>query len=182
MSASNVTEGQTIVGDLIDIEVCEDVSATDPTWNKVAKTKDTVELAPNTEIANVREHGQFAQDKDATSEAWEISFSSQVVTGPGQLQTLGLLTDNFAEKGHNAVPGDSGEALRITIYEDAAAKAAGEMKYQVGTDDYILAHDGGELSVEDYSTLSLVIHSRVRPIHLGLGGEFDQSSGGGGGA
>jgi len=164
-----------MAGNIIDIEHVEDLTATEPTWDLVAKTQDTVGTSPNTNVADARVHEKFNLEKSATSEAWEISFSALIVTGPGQLQTLGLLTDNFEEKGH-ADSRDATEALRITVYEDQAAKDAGEYKYRTGVEDYLLVHDGGEIAVDDYSTVSFTIHSRHRPIRLGLGGSFTEGS------
>ena len=171
----SATQGRTIVGDIIDIEHCEDLTATEPTWDLVAKTQDTVETSPNTEVADTRLHERFNLEKSATSEAWEISFSALIETGPGQLQVLGLLTDNYEEAGH-VDSRDTAEALRITIYADQAAKDAGEYKYRTGIEDYLLVHDGGEVPADDYSSISFVIHSRHRPIRLGLGGSFTEGS------
>lgn len=163
-------DGQTIAGGIIDIEHCEDVTATAPTWNLVAKTQDTVELSPNAENVDARVHEKFNLEKDVVSEAWEIAFSALLVTGPGQLQTLGLLTDDFREKGHADAPETDTQAIQITVYDDQAAKDAGEVKYQVASTNYVLMHDGGEIAVDDYSTVSFVIHSRERPIRVDLGG------------
>lgn len=169
--STSAQEGLTLVGDIIDIEVCSDLSETEPTWDLVAKTQDTIELSPNVEIASARPHEKMQQDKAGTSEAWETSFTQQIVSGPGQLQTLGLLTEDFKQAGQYDSR-DTTEVIRITVYADEAAKSAGEFKAQIGFENYLLAGDGGEIAVDDFSTESFVIHSRHRPLRLGLGATF----------
>ena len=178
--SSNVPENERIVGDIIIIETCEDVTADAPTWTVVGSTTDSIEMSPNTEIGDSREHGSFQLEKDATSEAWEIAFTANVLSGPAQLQALGMLTDNFEMRGHYDPGRDGTEAIRITVYADQAAYDAGNYKAQIGTDNYVLAHDGNELNVDDYSTVSFVVHTRRRPIRLGLGGTFDGTAATGG--
>lgn len=169
---STVAENERIVGDIIVIETSDDPNATSPTWTVVGSTTDSIEMSPNAEIADAREHGSFLLEKDPVSEAWEISFTANMLTGPAQLQSLGLLTDTFETKGSHDPGRDSTESLRISVYEDQAAYDAGTFKAQIGTSNHIRVHDGGEIAVDDYSTISFVLHLRERPIRLGLGGSF----------
>lgn len=167
---STVAENKRIVGDIIVIETTEDHTATAPTWTVVGSTTDSIEMSPNTEISDSREHGSFLLEKDPVSEAWEISFAANMLTGPAQLQSLGLLTDDYEERGQYDPGRDSTEALRISVYEDQDAYDAGDLKAQIGTGNHIRVHDGGEINVDDYSGISFVLHLRERPIRLGLGG------------
>jgi hypothetical protein len=174
---TTVAENERIVGDIIIIEVTDDITATAPTWNVVGSTTDSIEPSSEAEVQDSREHGEYNLQKDASSEAWEIAFTANILTGPAQLQALGLLTDNFAVKGSHDPGRDGTAAIRITVYQDQAAYDAGNFKYRLGTDNYLIIQDGGEMNVDDYSTVSFVIHSRRRPVRLGLGGTL----GGGGG-
>lgn len=168
---------ESLVGDIIEIEHTDDHTATTPQWDLVGKTKDTVEVSPNTEVAEVRHHGQYAMDKAPVSESWEIGFSTDIVTGTAQLQTLGLINETTQELKGSADSREGGgtaEAIRITVYatEEDAAAGAGSEKYQLATPDYIIAVDTGEIGVEDFSTREIVVHSRVRPIRLDAGGSL----------
>lgn len=176
---STVAENERIVGDIIVIETTEDATATAPTWTVVGSTTDSIEMSPNAEIADAREHGSFVLEKDPASEAWEVSTSANMLTGPAQLQALGLLTDDFRTRGSYDPGRDSNEAFRISIYEDQAAYDDGTFKAQIGASNYVVAHDGGEINVDDYSTISVVWHLRQRPVRLGLGGTLGNGGGGG---
>ena len=180
MTSTVVEENQRIVGDIIVIETTDDLTATAPTWTVVGSTSDSIELSPNSEIADSREHGEFTLQKDPVSEAWEISHAANMLSGPAQLQALGLLTDDFHERGTYDPGRNSNEAFRITVYADQAAYDAGNFKAQIGASNYVVAHDGGEINVDDYSTLSVVWHLRQRPVRIGLGGTLGNGGGGGG--
>lgn len=166
MSAS----GTPIVGDIIEIEHTADVNATAPTWNVVAHTADTVELAPNTENAEVRQHESEQMDKAAVSEAWEISFSRKFVTGSAGLSTLGLLGPNNELKGSQDTreSSNNADALRISVYASREDRDAGNIKWQVQTDNYLLIRGSGEINVEEFALVEMVIHSRVRPVRSDL--------------
>ena len=167
---STVAENKRIVGDIIVIETTDDHTATAPTWTVVGSTTDSIEMSPNAEIADSREHGDFILQKDPASEAWEVSHAANMLTGPAQLQALGLLTSDNKERGTYDPGRDGTEAFRITVYADQAAYDAGNFKARIGASNYVVAHDGGEINVDDYSTLSVVWHLRQRPVRLGLGG------------
>ncbi|EMA42658.1 hypothetical protein [Halococcus saccharolyticus] len=167
---STVAENKRIVGDIIVIETTDDHTATAPTWTVVGSTTDSIEMSPNAEIADNREHGDFILQKDPVSEAWEISHAANMLTGPAQLQALGLLTEDNKERGTYDPGRDGNEAFRISVYADQAAYDAGDYKAQIGASNYVVAHDGGEINVDDYSTISIVWHLRQRPVRLGLGG------------
>jgi hypothetical protein len=164
-----------LVGDIIEIEFTDDYDATDPTWNVVGKTTDTVEFSPGVETADSRIHSQFSRVVNAVSELWEISFSAHVVTGTAQLESLELIdTNNYELKGY----ADSREsdatnpAVKITAYANEADQSSGTVKWDLGTHDYLIVDGGAGLNVEDYSTRDITIYSRVRPIRLEAGGTF----------
>lgn len=162
-----------IVGDIIEIEFTDDHTAGTPTWNLVGKTKDTVELSPNTEVAEIRHHERYSMDKSPVSESQEIAFSADVVTGTAQLEAMGLIdTNNYELKGSadSRELSASNPAVRVTVYATEADATAGNVKWRVATDDYIIIVDTGELGVEDFATREFVIHSRIRPIRLDAGG------------
>jgi hypothetical protein len=169
MSAS----GQSIVGDIIEIEHTVDHTATEPTYNLVGKTTDSVSLSPNTNTTEQRVTNELQLDKAATSEGWEVGFTADIVTGTAQLETLGAIdTTSYELKGHvdSRETDNIADAIQITVYETEADRDAGTPKWQVATSDYLLVVDSGELSVEDYSTRDFVIHSRMRPIRIDAGG------------
>lgn len=164
-----------LVGDIIDIEHTDDHTASTPTWNKVGKTTDTVEISPNNEVAERRHHEDKQMDKTAVSESWEITFSSDIVTGTAQLETLDLIdTTTYELKGSadSRETGNTADAITITAYDSEADKEAGTVKWELGTSDYVIVVDSGELAVEDYSTREMIIHSREPPIRLDAGGSF----------
>jgi hypothetical protein len=170
-----MSSGQPIVGDLIEIEHTDDHTASTPTWNIVGKTVDTVDLSPNTDIAEQRRTGEFALDKSAVSGAWEIGFGADIVTGTAQLETLDLIdlsTHELREYVDSRETGNTADAVRVTVYDNEADQASGTVKWQVGTSNYIIEVGDGELSVDDYSTREFVIHSRMRPIRLDAGGSL----------
>lgn len=164
---------ESLVGDIIEIEHTDDHTAGTPVWNKVGKTKDTVEVSPNTEVAEIRHHESYAMDKAPVSESWEIGFSADIVTGTAQLETLGLIdTNNYELLGSvdSREGTNTADAITVTVYATEADASAGNVKYEIGTNDYIIAVDTGEIGVEDFSTREMVIHSRIRPIRLDAGG------------
>ena len=164
-----------LVGDIIDIEHTDDASATDPTWNLVGKTTDTVEIASNVEVADSRIHANFQREQAATSAAWEIGFSAHVVTGTAQLETLGLIDTNSYELQSyvdSRETGNTQDALKITVYDSAADKSSGTVKWDLGTSDYVLVQETANVQVEDYSTRDFTIYSRIKPIRLEAGGSF----------
>lgn len=165
--------GNTLIGDIIEIEHTDDHTASSPTWDLVGKTTDSVEISPNTETASQRPHSSRQQDKAAISEAWEIAFAANIVTGTAQLETLGAIDSNSYELQGSVDSNETentGDALQVTIYEDEAAKSSDTIKYQLATTDYLLVIGSGEISVEDFSTRDFTIHSRERPIRLDAGG------------
>jgi len=164
---------ESLVGDIIEIEFTDDHTASTPTWNKVGKTKDTVELSPNTDIAEVRHHDAYAMDKSPVTESWEIGFSADVVTGTAQLETMGLIdTNNYELKGNadSRELSASNPAMRVSVYATQADADNDTEKYRVATDDYIIIADSAEIGVEDFSTRELEVHSRERPTRLDAGG------------
>ena len=164
-----------IVGDIIEIEHTDDHTASSPTWNLVGKTKDTVEMSPETEVADARHHGEFNRDKTATSEAWELSFSADIVTGTAQLETLGLIdTSSYELRGHvdSDETSNANDAVSITVYDNESDRDDGTVKWEAATDDYVIVVDSGEVATEDFSTREFVIHSRRRPIRLDAGGSL----------
>jgi hypothetical protein len=171
----SVSSGRSIVGDLIEIEHTDDHTASSPTWNIVGKTTDTVELAPNTDVAEQRLTADRQMDKTATTEAWEIGFSADVVTGTAQLETLDVIdTSSYELQGYadSRETGNTADALQVTVYDNEADKASDTVKWQVATSNYLLQVGGGELAVEDYSTREFTIHSRMRPIRIDAGGSL----------
>lgn len=166
---------ESLVGDIINIEFTDDHTASTPVWNLVGKTKDAVELSPNTETAEARHHDNYAMDKSAVSEAWVIAFAADVVTGTAQLETMDLIDTSTYELKGNA---DSRElsaanpAMRVTVYATEADADADNVKYRVATDDYIIISTGSEIGVEDFATRELEIHSRVAPTRLDAGGSL----------
>lgn len=170
-----MSSGQPIVGDLIEIEHTDDHTATTPTWNIVGKTQDTVDLSPDVNIAEQRLTAEFATDKSATSETWTIGFSADIVTGTAQLETIGIVdTSTYELKGYvdSRETGNTADAIQVTVYDNEADKASDTVKWQIGTSNYIIEVGDGELSVDDYSTRSFTIHSRMRPIRLDAGGSL----------
>lgn len=161
-----------LVGDIIEIEHTDDYTATSPVWTIVAHTADTVETAPNTETASIRQHGEFQMDKSAVSEAWEITFSKKILSGVAGLETLGLIGANSELLGSvdTRESNATAPALRIQIYASEADRDTGTVKYSLGTDNYILARGGGEINVEEFALVEMVIHSRARPVRLDEGG------------
>ena len=167
--------GDSIVGDIIEIEHTDDHTATTPVWNLVGKTTDQVEVSPNTSTTDQRVHGSNQRDKAATDEAWEIAFTADIVTGTAQLETLDAIdTSTYELKGSvdSNDTGNTADAIQITVYEDQAAKDAGTVKWQIATSDYLLVIGSGQLTVEDYSTRDWTIHSRMRPIRIDAGGSL----------
>lgn len=165
--------GDSIVGGIIEIEHTDDHTASSPTWDLIGKTTDAVEMSPNTETADERQHASMQRDVAATSEAWEISFTADVVTGTAQLEALGAIdTNSYELKGHvdSRETGNNADAIRITVYENEADAQSGTEKWQVATDDYLLLVGSGTVQVEDYSTRDFTIRSRIRPIRLDAGG------------
>lgn len=165
----------TLIGDIIDIEHTDDHTASSPTWNKVGKTKDTVEISPNNEVAEVRHHEDKQMDKTATSESWEVSFSSDIVTGTAQLETVDLIdTTTYELKGSadSRETGNTADAITITAYDSEADKSNNTVKWELGITNYVIVVDSGELAVEDYSTRELVIHAREPPVRLDAGGSL----------
>lgn len=164
-----------LVGDLIEIEHTDDYSASSPTWNVVGHTTDSVEPSPNVSTAEIRQHGEFMMDQNAVSEAWETSFSKKITSGPGALDILGLLGPNKQLYGyHDTNEGTAvAEALRVSVYATAEARAAGTVKYQLGFTDFILMRGDGEITVEDFSTVEMTILGRARPVRLDLGGTLE---------
>jgi hypothetical protein len=166
---------ETLVGDIIDIEHTDDHTASTPTWNKVGKTTDAMEIAPNVETASRRHHEDFQMDKAAVSEAWEITFSSSIVTGTAQLETVDLIdTSSYELQGYadTRESGNAADAITMTAYASEADKASGTVKWETGTSDYLLTVGSGEVNVEDFSTREFVIHSRVPPVRLDAGGSL----------
>jgi len=167
--------GDSIVGGIIEIEHTDDYTASTPTWTLVGKTTDTVEVSPNTSVSDQRIHGSEQREKAATDEAWEISFTADIVTGTAQLESLGAIDSSTYElKGSvdSRNTGNTGDALQITVYEDQAAKDAGTVKWQVATSDYLLVVGSGTVDVEDFSTRDFTIHSREAPIRIDAGGSL----------
>lgn len=165
--------GDSIVGDIIEIEHTDDHTASSPTYDLVGKTTDAVEMSPNTEVADERQHASFQRDKTATSEAWEIAFAADVVTGTAQLEALDLIdTSTYELKGHvdSRETSNANDAIQITVYDNEGDQASDTVKWQVATDDYVLVVGSGSVQVEDYSTRDFTIHSRIRPIRIDAGG------------
>jgi len=164
---------ESLVGDIIEIEFTDDHTASTPTWNLVGKTKDTVEVSPNTEVAESRRHGRYAMDKSPVSEAWIIAFSSDIVTGTAQLETMGLYdttTDQIKGNADSRELSASNPALRVSVYATQNDATNDNPKWRAGTDDYIIIADSAEIGVEDFSTRELEVHSRERPTRLDAGG------------
>lgn len=165
--------GDSIVGDIIVIEHTDDHTASSPTWDVVGKTTDTMTLSPNTSTAEERHTDSFQMDKTATSEAWTIGFTADIVTGTAQLETLGVIdTTDYELLGYvdTRESENTADAIQITVYETQADQQSDTPKYQVATTDYMLQVESGELSVDDYSTRDFTIHSRIRPIRIDAGG------------
>lgn len=164
---------RSIVGDIIEIEHTDDYTVASPTWNVVGKTTDSVEVAPNVDVAEARRQGSNQKDKAATGEGWEIGFTADIVTGTAQLETLGAIdTTNYELKGSvdSRESSATAPALQVTIYDNEADKSSGTVKWQIATSDYLLIVGSGELTVEDFSTRDFTIHSRMRPIRKDAGG------------
>jgi len=164
-----------LVGDVIEIELTDDHTATDPTYNVVGKTTDTVEITPNAEVADSRIHGQFARVQNVVSESWELSFAAHVVTGTAQMEALGLIdTTNYELLGFadSREMSASAPALKITAYATEADQSSGTVKWDLATNDYIIVDEGAGIQVEDYSTRDLTVYSRIRPIRLEAGGSL----------
>lgn len=164
-----------LVGDIIEIEKTDDHTATDPTWDVVGKTTDTVEISSGTETAESRVHGQYAQLVNAISELWEISFSAHVVTGTAQLEALGLIdTTDYDLKGHvdSQETGDTAPAIKVTAYANEADQSSGTVKWDLATYDYLLITETANVQVEDYSTRDFTLFSRHRPLRLEAGATF----------
>lgn len=167
--------GDTIVGGIIVIEHTDDHTASTPTWDKVGKTTDTVEIEPNPETADRRHHGSRQLDKRNTSEAWEISFSASILTGSAQLETLDLIdtsTYEYQAYADSDETSNTADALRVTVYENKSDEQSDTPKWQVATDDYLLNVDSSEVDVEDFATREFVIHSRTRPVDIEAGGSL----------
>jgi hypothetical protein len=164
-----------IVGDIIEIEHTADHTPQSPQWNLIGKTHDTVELSPNVEVAERRHHESKHTDKSATMEAWEISFSKDIVAGTAALEELGLLdSSSYAYQGFadTRETGNAADALMISVYENDSERQSNNPMWQVATADYLLLVDTGELAVEDYSTYEMVIHSREAPTDINAGGSL----------
>lgn len=164
-----------LVGDIIEIEKTDDYTATDPTWNVVGKTTDTVEVNSGTETAESRVHGQYAQLVNAISELWEIGFLAHVVTGTAQLEALGVIdTTDYDLKGHVDSQEETGTnpAIKITAYASEADQASGTVKWDLATYDYLLVTGTASVQVEDYSTRDFTLYSRHRPLRLEAGATF----------
>lgn len=167
--------GDSIVGDIIEIEHTDDHTVASPAWNLVGKTTDTVEVSPNTSVSDQRVHGSKQRDKRATDEAWEIGFVADIITGTAQLETLGVIDTTTQElKGSvdSDETGNTADAIQITVYANQADKASDTPKYQLATSDYLLVVGSGTLDVGDYSTRDFTIHSRQRPIRIDAGGSL----------
>lgn len=164
------TTQKPLVGDILELEQTDDVNATAPTWNVVAHTADSVELSPNTENAEMRQHESEQMDKAAVSEAWELSFSKKFLTGSAGLSTLHLLGPNNELKGSadTRKMAANAPALRVTAYASREDRDAGNVKWQVQTDNYLLIRGSGELNVEEFALIEFVIHSRARPVRTDL--------------
>ena len=165
--------GDSIVGDIIVIEHTVDHTVASPTWNVVGKTTDSVEISPGTSTANQRLTEKVQEEVKAVSEAWEIGFSANIVTGTAQLETLGAIdTTSYELKGYvdSDETGNTADAIQITVYENEADQASDTPKWQVATSDYLLVVGSGTVSVEDYSTRDFTVHSRQPPVRIDAGG------------
>lgn len=171
MSASQ----DSVVGDIIEIEHTDDYEASTPTWTLVGKTTDTIEIAPNVEIADSRIHEQFVRDKAASSSAPEVTFSRHIVSPPGTMEALHLqdTTDYEMSFYSDTRQNDTNaEALRITVYDSEADRDADNVKKQWAFPAYILLVDSGEIAIEDFSTWEMVLHCLTEPIDLSAGGSL----------
>lgn len=150
-----------VTGDIIDIEHSGDDGTS---WTVVGKTRGTVTWSPNTNVAESGDHSSLQQDKRATSEAWEIAIEGLIQSTLGGLDTLGLYDSGNSELvGSVDAPKSGQEQLRVTVYDDAAAKSGGTEKLQLHTEDYIAVLDDFNIEEDDFSTYALTVHSRERP-------------------
>lgn len=154
----------TVTGGIIDIEYCEDTSASTPTYVKVGETRGSVSWAPNVEMATSGDHSKLQQDKAPISEAWQLEFEGKILSTLGGLETLGLY-DSTAEEfaGQVNVRAGENQEFRVTVYDDQAAKDGGTHLLQISTADFIVVLNDWTLEEDDFSNWSAAIHSRTRP-------------------
>lgn len=152
-----------VTGDIIDIEQTSDGGTS---WTVVGKSRGTVSWSPNTNVAESGDHSDLQQNKSATSEAWEIAIEGLIQSTLGGLDTLGIYDSTSGELAGSVGRGSGdGYELRITVWEDEAAKSAGagNENLQLSTTDFLAVLDDFNVEEDDFSTYSLTVHSRERP-------------------
>lgn len=164
-----------IVGGIIEIDHTDDYTADgtgSPTWNLVAHTADEIELAPNVETAEIRQHGKTIMDVAAVSEAWELTFSKKITSGAAGFEVLNLINDEFELKGsHDTRSGSApAEAIRISHYDSDAARQAGNADFQLGIIDYVITRSSSTLSPEEFALSETTTYIREKPVRIDLGG------------
>lgn len=160
---------QKVVGDVIKIEKGEyDETAEDWSWTQVGRTRGEVAIESNVNVAETEVHDQLQMDKDATSEAWVLSFEHLIQSSLGALQTLGLITEGDQLKGFVNLRGDADdpqdgdEALRVQVYQDEQAVTEDDVKMGYESYDLLVVYSSQSVNKDDYSTGDLEAHSRER--------------------
>lgn len=169
-----------IVGGIIEIDHTDDYNASSPTWNLVAHTADEIELSANTETAEIRQHGNFAMDVSAVSEAWELTFSKKITTGAAGFEVLNLISPAYEMKGsYDTREGATGaEAIRISHYNSDEERKAGNADYRLGIIDYAITLESSTLSPEEFALAETTTYIRERPVRMDLGGTLAPDDGG----
>ena len=159
---------------ILQLEVTDDYTAATPTWTKVAHLADSIEISPNTEVADQNNFESCQLDKTTASEAWEQTFSKNVTTVEAGLQALGLLDSNYRMLGSvdTRTMSATAPAVRFTAYQNEQALRDGTVGWQLGCEDYLLAAGSAEINPDDYALSEYTLHYRVRPIRLDLGGQL----------
>lgn len=161
--------GNTVVGDVIKVEHGSyDATNSEWVWTQVGRTRGEVSIDSDVNVAETTVHDKLQDEKDATSEAWMLSFEHLVQSTLGALNTLGLITSSDELKGFVNLIGDEGnpsdgdEALRVYVYEDETAVSNDTVKLGYETYDCLVVYGSNTIAEDDYSAGELEVHSRER--------------------
>lgn len=126
----------------------------------VAKTRGSISMGPNTDVAESGNHNSIHQDKQAVSEGWEVSFEKQLISTLGGLETLGLYdSTNQRLLGHSGeAPLTPPDSIEI-VCKDMSGTV--DSKYLLRGALIIL--DDATIEDEDFSIVSLTSHLNYRP-------------------
>lgn len=128
----------------------------------VAKTRGTITMSPNANVAESGDHNSLQQDKLVTSEAWEVSFEKQLLAALGGLETLGLYGGSAPGdlRGHSegGLEPEGQRSIEVHVKEEDGTTLS---KYLIRQAHIIL--EDANIEEDDFSTVSLALHTSWRP-------------------